>query len=217
MISLGLASLVSVPVLAFILTCRDCRADDGGAGGRAGTLKDADKPWHGKDLYLKLLTHYYAPILLTLIFGLDPDDAEGAVNLDSVLVRGDWSERRPDWLCRTRDRVCRITEFKSACLRFDILQCVDYATAVSLYYWLEEEEYAVVKAAVVYCAGIGSVERLPVKYYPFVDRPGTDCLQLPVRQIFLEELINVLAFIEELWKMLAAWNPGDGPLSLTPT
>jgi hypothetical protein len=86
---------------------------------------------------------------------------------------------------------------------------------VSLHY-SKEEEYAVVKAAAVYCAGIGSVERLPVKYYPFVDRPGTDCLQHPVRQIFLEELINVLAFIEELWKTLAAWNPGDGPLSLTP-
>jgi hypothetical protein len=51
MISLVLASLVSVPVLPFILPCRDSRADDGGAGGRAGTLKDDDKPWHGKDLY----------------------------------------------------------------------------------------------------------------------------------------------------------------------
>jgi hypothetical protein len=153
--------------------------------------------------------------LLALIFGLYPDDAEGAVNLDSVLVRGDWSERCPDWLCRTRDRVCRITEFKFACHWFDILLCADYASAVSLYY-LKEEEYGVVKAAAVYCAGIGSVERLPVKYAPFVDRPSWDCLQLPVRQSFLENLIDAYAFTGKLGKMLETWNPGDGHLSLTP-
>ncbi|MDR1038057.1 MAG: hypothetical protein LBT40_16290 [Deltaproteobacteria bacterium] len=104
-----LGSLLFVAALAFFMPCRDCRADDLKAGGREDAPAAAVAPWHGKDIYQKLLAKAYASVMLGIICGLDPDDAEGVVHLDTEIVRGDWKIRRTDWLCQTLDRVCRIT------------------------------------------------------------------------------------------------------------
>jgi hypothetical protein len=72
-----------------------------------------------------------------------------------------------------------------------------------------------VDATVIYSAGAGRVARRPPKYFPLGREPGGYFLQLGIRQIFVGELFDVKAFIGKLETLVAAWKPGDGPLSLT--
>jgi hypothetical protein len=182
-----------------------------GVDGSLAIDLDADPNREMKDIAQKF-AFKDQPKYTMPMFGIPPEEAAGARELDPELITPGLRRRHSDIVFLTdegKDLAIRVIEFQSTANAFDTLRFLGYALLLSLKYSFRMRRFVPPMVTVIYSAGAGGKKPLALQ-----DRDGRlffvpDSHNLPDR-IGLEELIEKWALPIEEWTPPA----GVGPVSM---
>jgi hypothetical protein len=127
--------------------------------------------------------------------GVPPDNVEGAVPLNTELIRPNLGISRPDCVFKLADGSIHVIEFQSTARYIDVVRFAVYLALLAFEHSTEAGRCVPVSITVVYSGGIG---KRPQRCYPDDLPRGAGFLQLKLNQIVLDKRIDMAKVVRKV-------------------